>query len=178
MEAHNEHMGIKTNTPISDKARFLEMMMPNRDDTIRGVLNLGAKPCGSRRIAEKYPNFPLIKIKDDTDFDFYIENSKHNITKLTEMGFESCNHPKEYCDDLATDVMVHNKYKDVEVVLRIRVPTFEKIFESLSPEEYTHYVWKRGPILRRMKPAHARKYIRDYINLKAMFWSQAIFDEI
>lgn len=98
--------------------------------------------CGSRYFNEKYPEY--VKIKKDTDWDFFAKNTYANKEILQDLGFYKVYDASDYADDLAVSFWKHELYK-IDVVLRKKCDTYKRFIENISPHEYCLELWKSSP---------------------------------
>jgi hypothetical protein len=101
---------------------------------------------GSRRMAQKAPG--VISVTPATDYDFYcddyeIEGSKI-IYFLKQLGFVESKTQPEYFDDECVIIFKHAD--NVQVVLRKDAKFYSKVFESIDPQFYYHFLWKSSPV--------------------------------
>lgn len=115
--------------------------------------------CGSRYFAEKYPDY--IKIKKDTDWDFFGKNTYANKEILQDLGFYKVSDVTNYADDLAVSFWKHELYK-IDVILRRKCDTYKRFIENISPHEYCLYLWKSSPVFLGDKPTITKHFNRGF----------------
>lgn len=130
---------------------------------IRKLLDAGFKLGGSRRMAEKYPH--LIVVNDETDYDFYAQNSSQNIAYLMDNGFEQIDcQNRNYWDDLLVSIWKKPDGK-IEVLLRSDAILYAAAFENIPADTYYKYLWKSSPLLVGLEKGFLRGFIQTYFNL-------------
>ena len=130
---------------------------------------------GSRLFASKSD---LIKINDETDYDFCAEYSKEESLKLEEIGLECIigESVQDYTDmtsvEIGLECIIGESVQDytdmtsveiwiapkIQVVLRKDCIGWMKMINSITPEFYRDYVWKSGPNFPK------RQAIKDILN--------------
>lgn len=98
---------------------------------------------GSRRMAEKYPEFVFVTEK--TDYDFNVQHSDDVQDYLDELGFV-----KDERDDFGykdNQAMEFWSKGNVTVITRKDVDIYKKAFESVTCDEYIRQHWKSSDYL-------------------------------
>jgi hypothetical protein len=106
----------------------------------------------------------LIKIDSSTDYDFCVEYSSKETTRLIELGFlhymyNNRSENNEYLDMTAMSIWYGQlEGKSIQVVQRHDCKAWMQMVDSITPEFYDRYIWKSGPY----KPS--RENIRTILN--------------
>lgn len=108
----------------------------------KNIEDYGFKLCGSRRMAEKYPN--QIKITPNTDWDIYGPFNLENIDLLQQLGFHHDTPNPKYCDDLVHSIWKKDGFNG-QVILRHLAHIYTESFEAISAEAFLHRLWKSSP---------------------------------
>ena len=115
---------------------------------------------GSRRMAEKYG----FSVNENTDFDFYCEDTLNNVSFLIENGFKKIEaENRNYWDDLLIDMCKHDIFP-VEVLIRKDVYLYKKAFESISQDMFCSYIWKSSSLVNVQNKAQFREKICNFFN--------------
>lgn len=131
--------------------------------TIRDLFSAAPEPitlCGSRGFAMRYPE--IIKVNDDTDWDFYAKHTPQMCKWMEDNGFSACAAAHlAYADNDTLGIFTKtlDDGTSVEVTLRKDPARYGFVLRSLiSPTYYRDYLWKSGP----NKPC--REMIRAQMN--------------
>ncbi len=94
-------------------------------------------------MAAKYPE--KIKITEETDWDFYCDDTMEKRILLGQLGFVKKDCPnRNYWDDLLIDIFDHPTLP-FEVLIRKDVAIYKSAFDSLSAEVFVDRLWKSSP---------------------------------
>ncbi len=113
-------------------------------DLAKKLIEMGCLLGGSRRMAEKYPD--KVKVTDETDWDFYIDDDSEHRTNLENLGFvlQECPN-RDYWDMLLNDMYKHPLY-DIQVLIRNDLALYTRAFESIDADTYVNELWKSSPV--------------------------------
>jgi hypothetical protein len=150
-------------------------------DFTKTYMLFGSRSMAARPAFEGFdPSFVIgAQITDETDYDFSAPYSEQNHNILINSGFAYW--PPEqlgYKDDLTTGVYVKcypHKFDmknpeifsgipTVNVVLRTDYHLFRQTWNSIDPEFYYKYIWKRSPTYDFEEMSLTKTKIRDIMN--------------
>jgi hypothetical protein len=118
------------------------MTMEHRE-AAKALMDRGFHIGGSRYMAAKYPN--QITVVDDTDWDFYCDDTIEKRVLLGQLGFEKVDaQNRNYWDDLLQDIYKHPALP-FEVLIRKDVGIYKSSFDALSAEVFIDRLWKSSP---------------------------------
>ena len=124
--------------------------MNTMHQTIRDLFSTApelATLCGSRSFAMRYPE--IIKVNEDTDWDFYAKDTPQMRKWLEDNGFSACAAAHlAYADDDTLGIFTKtlDDGTSVEVTLRKDPARYSFVLRNLiSPTYYRDYLWKSGP---------------------------------
>jgi len=103
---------------------------------------------GSRRMAERSPE--LVLINQETDYDFYVQNSPEIEHFLIDKGFQYSDRTRKVQQglqsyDFDTSTVLVLKQGRVEISLRKDVNLYRTVFENIDPYVYQTVLWKSSP---------------------------------
>jgi|SRR2546426_10161068 len=110
------------------------------EEAAQALLDRGFHLGGSRRMAQKYPS--QVVINDDTDWDFYCDNTIEKRVLLAGLGFKEleCEN-RNYWDDLLVDIYKHPKLP-FEVLIRKDVDVYAQQYARRGTGEDATY-WQK-----------------------------------
>jgi len=118
----------------------------NLETLIEKMKLYGFELGGSRRMAEKFPEY--IKLSDSTDWDFYCSNDDKYHDFLNDNGFMKLDTPNhDYWDDFLLEIWKHEEFA-IEVLIRTDVNSYKNVFESITPGNFIDNLWKSAPHLK------------------------------
>lgn len=118
-------------------------MTQEHREAAKALFDRGLHIGGSRYMAAKYPD--KIAITDDTDWDFYCDDTIEKRVLLTGLGFEKVEaENRNYWDDLLIDIYKHPTLP-FEVLLRKDVEIYRSAFDAISAEVFIGRLWKSSP---------------------------------
>jgi len=145
----------------------------------------GSRSMSSRPVVEGFDPAIMIgtQINESTDWDFSQQYSDYAHSYLVSSGFThySKNEIGPYADNLTVGVYI-KEYKHkfdvrnplafclsdapkINVVLHSDENLFRRVWDSITPEFYYKYLWKRSPRYERTDSVGERKlYIREVMN--------------
>ena len=94
---------------------------------------------GSRWMNDVDPE--LVPINKDTDYDFYVTYTSKIESWLYQNGFNETKSHSGYYDDEAVNILEKD---NVQVVLRKDAELYRMCFETIDPEFYANYLWKKS----------------------------------
>ena len=117
---------------------------------------------GSRRMAAKYPE--LIKISDNTDWDFYCSDTAANRDYLDSLGFAKIEaENRNYWDNLLLDIYKHPT-ENIEVLIRSDRELYQQCFESIEGQVFYDKLWKSAPHQLGSHKNRFRQQVCSYFN--------------
>lgn len=108
---------------------------------------------GSRRMAKRQseelhattslaPVAAMIRVTDETDWDYYATFTPKLQTKLIDMGWSQTDTNPEYFDSECVEIF---KKDNSQIVLRCDAEFYKKVFENIPLWFYTNFMWKSSP---------------------------------
>lgn len=85
----------------------------------------------------------VIRVTEDTDYDFYATYSTGVESYLFDNGFTLSEANEYYLD---SECMVIYKRDNVQVVLRRDAEFYQTVFENIDLKVYYHFLWKSSPV--------------------------------
>lgn len=107
-------------------------------------------------MAQKNPE--VVKINDETDFDYNVQHSDDAIKLLERLGERQHGNPA-YNDNQAVDFWVLKN--GVTVITRKNLEVYKAAFELVGVEDFVKFHWKSSPYL---VDGFKRDRTRDYFN--------------
>lgn len=119
---------------VWEKEKIIEFMSDER---------MGFYLGGSRRMNQLYPD--VVRITDNTDYDFYCAGTPAQYDALSSMGFEIVNaKDRSYWDNLLVDIWINKRY-GIECLIRSDVGLYKRVFDSININDYALRLWKSNP---------------------------------